>query len=99
MGEGTRDLASMEVFVSGIVQGVGYRFFAERVARSLSVTGYVMNLWTGEVKVVAEGRKEDLLAFLERLRQGPRGAIVEDCRVVWGDYKGKYRDFDIRFAR
>lgn len=99
MGEGTRDLASMEVLVSGIVQGVGYRFFAERVARSLSVTGYVMNLWTGEVKVVAEGRKEDLLAFLERLRQGPRGAIVEDCRVAWGDYKGKYRDFDIRFAR
>ncbi|MBI5167046.1 MAG: acylphosphatase [candidate division NC10 bacterium] len=92
-------MASMEVLVSGIVQGVGYRFFAERVARALSVTGYAMNLWTGEVKVVAEGRKEDLLAFLERLRQGPRGAYIEDCRVSWGTYEGKYADFGIRFAR
>jgi acylphosphatase len=63
--------------VTGRVQGVGYRFFAERAARELGVRGWVRNLPDGRVEAVAEGDDDALALFLERLRQGPRGARVE----------------------
>jgi acylphosphatase len=59
------------------VQGVGYRFFAERVARELEVRGWVRNLPDGSVETVAEGEEEAITRYFERLRQGPRGARVE----------------------
>jgi acylphosphatase len=63
--------------VRGRVQGVGYRFFAERAARDLGVRGWVRNLPDGSVEAVAEGEDEAIVRFLERLRQGPRGSRVE----------------------
>jgi acylphosphatase len=63
--------------VRGRVQGVGYRFFAERAARDLGVHGWVRNLPDGSVEAVAEGEDEAIARFLARLREGPRGARVE----------------------
>jgi len=63
--------------VSGRVQGVGYRFFAERAARELGVNGWVRNLRDGTVETVAEGEDGALTRYFERLRQGPHGARVE----------------------
>jgi acylphosphatase len=64
-------------FVTGRVQGVGYRFFAERAARELGVCGWVRNLPDGRVEAVVEGDDAAIARFLERLRQGPRGSRVE----------------------
>ncbi len=63
-------------FVSGRVQGVGYRFFAERVAERLGISGYVKNLQDGRVEVYAIGSPEQLDALRAELQRGPRAAAV-----------------------
>lgn len=67
-------------FVSGMVQGVGYRFFATRLAERLGVAGWVKNLADGRVEVYAIGTREALKGFRSELERAPRGAIVEDVR-------------------
>lgn len=64
-----------EVF--GMVQGVGFRWFVARHARSLGLTGYARNLPNGSVEVVVDG-PEDAIPELERMLQsGPASAQVE----------------------
>ena len=62
--------------VYGRVQGVGYRFFAERWAEELGISGYVKNLWDGNVEVYAIGDEVSLEQFKIRLTEGPRAARV-----------------------
>jgi acylphosphatase len=65
-------------YVSGIVQGVGFRFFAEREAARLDVAGYVKNTFDGRVEVYAIGNAAQLDALKNILRRGPRMATVDD---------------------
>jgi len=64
-------------FVSGRVQGVGFRFFAERTATSLGVGGYVKNLYDGRVEVYAIGSAEQIDGLKNALQRGPRMAGVD----------------------
>lgn len=64
--------------VSGRVQGVGYRDFAQRVAQELQVTGHAKNLADQTVEVYAIGTKAQLEQFAARLAQGPRAADVRN---------------------
>jgi acylphosphatase len=63
-------------FVSGTVQGVGFRFFARRAALRLGLTGFTKNLDDGRVEVYAIGSVESLAAFHDELGRGPFGATV-----------------------
>jgi acylphosphatase len=63
-------------YVSGMVQGVGYRYFVERAARHLKVAGYVRNLGDGRVEVYAIGPAASLASLRRTLEQGPSGASV-----------------------
>lgn len=65
-------------YASGTVQGVGFRFFAERVAARLGVAGYVKNLFDGRVEVYAIGSAAQLDALKDELRRGPRMATVTE---------------------
>ena len=67
--------------VTGSVQGVGFRFFAERAARELGVRGWVRNRPDGSVETVAEGEEEAVAGYLRRLRLGPRASHVESVIV------------------
>ena len=69
------------VLVSGIVQGVGYRAFAERTARDLGIKGWVRNLDDGRVEIYIEGEAEKLDAYVARCHRGPRSAEVSDVAV------------------
>jgi acylphosphatase len=60
---------------------VGFRFFAERAARELGVTGWVRNLPDGKVESLAEGEPGAVALYVERLRQGPRTGRVSELRV------------------
>lgn len=91
-------LASVEVRITGIVQGVGFRFFAERIAHHHGLTGYVVNRRDGSVYVVAEGERAAVVAFLAQLKNGPPGAVVEGFDITWGSPQGQFRDFTIRFS-
>jgi acylphosphatase len=82
--------------IVGDVQGVGFRFFAERHARALGLEGYVRNRYDGAVEVEAEGSSAALDQFLNELRHGPRLARVQDLRVTWLPYKGDLGPFGVR---
>ena len=69
-------LTSKRYYVSGTVQGVGFRYFAERVAHDLKLTGYVRNLSDGRVEVYAIGLAASLGVLRRQLERGPRGAFV-----------------------
>ena len=84
-------------FVSGSVHGVAYRYFAQKWARELSLSGWVRNLADGRVEVLAEGEKEALESFAERLREGPRMARVEDLELRWEEPTGESGGFRIEF--
>jgi acylphosphatase len=67
--------------ISGMVQGVGYRAFAERYARQIGITGWARNQDDGRVEVHANGTAGQLDDFEARLRQGPRWAQVRAVEV------------------
>jgi acylphosphatase len=67
-------------FVSGIVQGVGFRFFAQREAEKLQVGGYARNLLDGRVEVLAIGSPAQLDGMKSALERGPRFSSVSSVR-------------------
>jgi len=64
--------------VRGRVQGVGFRWFVEREAHVLGISGWVRNNPDGSVEVLGQGSRDQLLGLRLRLRQGPRAARVDD---------------------
>ena len=91
------DLFRVRVFVGGRVQGVAYRFFAEKYAGRMGITGWARNIPDGGVEVLAEGSGENIEAFLERLREGPRLAQVDSFDVRREASTGEFRDFRVVF--
>jgi acylphosphatase len=81
--------------VSGLVQGVGFRYFVLRRASACGLGGYVKNLVNGDVEVVAEGEHDELTALLGDLRVGPSSAMVRDVRVEWLSAIGKIEGFQV----
>jgi acylphosphatase len=81
--------------VGGEVQGVGYRFFAQRAAARHQVTGYVKNLKDGRVEVVVEGPAQQVEAFKHELATGPRFSSVDQVEELILDPSGLYPAFRI----
>ncbi len=82
-------------FISGDVQGVGYRFFAQRAAARHQVVGYVKNLDDGRVEVLAEGPAPSVEAFKHELATGPRFSVVDHIEELNLDPSGSYSAFRI----
>lgn len=85
----------LEAIVSGKVQMVMYRDFAQRKARRLKLKGAVENLSNGTVRVIAEGPRDVLEQYLVRLEGGPLLAHVERVTPLWLPAIGGFRDFSI----
>lgn len=83
--------------VHGRVQGVGFRFFVQRRAERLPITGTVRNLSTHGVEVQARGPLPALEEFVEILREGPQLARVTDVDVQWGVPLANFTDFRISY--
>jgi len=71
------DLETRRYVVSGRVQGVGFRWFVEREAAQIGVTGWVRNCENGDVEVMATGTHEQHSSLRQRLLQGPRASRVD----------------------
>jgi acylphosphatase len=82
-------------FIRGDVQGVGYRFFAQRAAARHQVVGYVKNLDDGRVEVLAEGPAPHVEAFKHELLTGPRFSTVDHIEEINLDVAGSYSSFQI----
>ena len=92
----------MDVFravVTGRVQGVNFRHESAMRARALGINGYVKNLWSGDVEVVAQGNRSQLERYLDFLRTGPPAAQVTKVDVRWGHGtdEGPFETFEIRW--
>jgi acylphosphatase len=81
--------------ISGEVQGVGYRFFAQRAAARHQVLGYVRNLPDGRVEALAEGTPETVEAFKHELLTGPAFSTVENIEEINVEPTGHYALFRI----
>lgn len=88
--------ARAEILVRGLVQGVGFRYFAYRHAEKLGLIGYVRNLYSGEVHIICEGNKKQLEEFYEFVKTGPMHAHVKDASIKWGEPKNEFSSFEIR---
>lgn len=86
----------VHVQYSGNVQGVGFRFTAERVALQLGVTGFVKNLRDGNVEVACEGSRAQLENFLTGIQDQMSG-YISDFRADWEPATGEFSSFEIRF--
>lgn len=88
---------STRFLVSGLVQGVGFRWFVARHARALGLTGYARNLADGSVEVVVDGAAEALPELERLLRVGPASAQVDQVQRSSGPAAlPAGRSFDVR---
>ena len=85
----------MQIFYSGCVQGVGFRYTAKTVATGFEVTGIVRNLPDGRVELIAEGAREELESFRDAIRGAGLAGFVRDESVNWNDAKNEFHGFEI----
>jgi acylphosphatase len=85
----------LHAIVEGHVQGVGFRYYVSEQAQFIGITGWVRNVYDGEVEVVAEGTRSDLEKLLRYLQRGPSGAYVSNVAEEWSPASGEFRRFSI----
>ena len=86
----------IHVYYSGRVQGVGFRFTAEDIARDLGVGGWVKNLRNGRVELVAEAEEDRLKELLERVNQH-FSRYIQNADIQWLAATGEFKEFGIEF--
>ena len=84
------------LLISGIVQGVGYRWSCSREARAGGLTGWVRNLPDGRVEAVLQGTREQVERMIKWCYRGPSEAQVSDIAVSYEDALEDFKDFGIR---
>jgi len=90
------DRVRIHASVHGFVQGVNFRYYTLRQARSLNLDGYVRNRLDGCVEVVAEGNSEAVGQLLEWLHAGSPSATVDRVDYEWQQPTGEFRRFEVR---
>lgn len=88
----------LHLYLSGSVQGVGFRWHAEKIARRISgITGFVRNLNDGRVEVVVEGDDALLHQFKKDLEEGILSRNIDHVEAIDEPHTGKFSDFSIAF--
>ena len=85
----------LRAVVHGDVQGVGFRYFVQRRAQQLGLTGWVRNNDDGTVELVAEGGREALEQLKRALQEGPRMARVDRVETQWSAATGSLSRFEL----
>ncbi|MBT3337729.1 MAG: acylphosphatase [Anaerolineae bacterium] len=89
--------ASLHIHVYGRVQGVGFRAFVAQQATHLDLKGWVRNVGRDQVETRAEGTREALDAFLDKVKRGPSVARVDRSEVEWGECREEFKRFKVRW--
>lgn len=97
MDQSTTEKERIHIFITGRVQGVGFRAFVQYTATELGLFGWVRNVGWKEVETIAEGTHEVLLRFLEAVLTGPRGSRIDDSKVEWELAQDDLPSFEIRY--
>lgn len=85
----------LHAMVHGDVQGVGFRYFVQRKAHALGLSGWVRNNDDGTVELVAEGPRRDLDELIRAAGEGPRMARVDRVDATWTEATGTLSAFDL----
>jgi acylphosphatase len=93
------DFVRVHIWVTGRVQGVGFRAFVADHAISIGVTGWVRNVGWNTVETVAEGSREQVDRFTELVKRGPYASHVDESRVEEETASREFTDFEVRFSR
>lgn len=88
-------IVARKFFISGIVQGVGYRFFAQRSAARYQVRGYIRNLKDGRVEALVQGSESAVESFRQDLATGPTDSQIDNIEEFVLEPDGKYSAFRI----
>ncbi len=90
-------MKSYRIIVSGIVQGVFFRYSAKKTAAQLGLKGFARNMDNGDVEIVIEGSDPPVRNFIEWCRKGPTGAHVDSVNTEELEAKGNFDTFEIRY--
>lgn len=88
-------MSQAHFFISGYVQGVGYRQFVKNTAKKLGLTGWVKNSTDGRVEVLLQGEKENIEKIGELLRKGSMLAEVKDMQIKWENITENFSSFTV----
>ncbi|MBU1999217.1 MAG: acylphosphatase [Candidatus Omnitrophota bacterium] len=86
----------LHIYISGQVQGVGFRYTAREIADETGICGWVANLRDGRVEIVAEAEEDALKSFLVKINT-QFSRYIQDTQSQWLAASGEYKDFEIRF--
>ena len=89
------DRCRLQVYYSGRVQGVGFRYTVQKLAAGFEVVGLVRNLDDGRVELVAEGERAELEAFREAIRAAGLARLIQREEAAWSAVRGEFRGFSI----
>lgn len=87
----------VRVFYSGRVQGVGFRYTAERLALEAGVVGWVKNLPDGRVEFLCEGQKVVMERLLNAIKQSELGPYIKKVAQEWSEPTQEFKDFRVEF--
>ncbi len=83
------------IYITGRVQGVGFRHFTRKNADKLGITGWVKNLPDGRVEAVFQGTEEDVKELISRCKKGPISSYVQDIEVSEIENTQDHRSFEV----
>ena len=85
----------VNIFISGRVQGVAFRYFTEGAAKHLGITGWVRNLPDGRVEIIAEGPDDKIEELIKLIKKGPSNAVISRIQVGSEKPTGEFNSFDV----
>ena len=88
----------LQIYFSGYVQGVGFRFTAQRIARNIDLFGWVKNLPDGRVEAICEGSEANIMLFLDRItNHSEMSSNIHNVETNWQSPANDLSSFEIRF--
>lgn len=91
-----QEFIRLQAIVEGRVQGVGFRYFTQRQAMQLNLTGWVRNRWEGTVEVVAEGSRAQVEKLLQAIGRGPHAGTTRNVKFDFQEATGEFNAFQVR---
>jgi acylphosphatase len=89
-------MVQARLFISGFVQGVGFRRFIHKQAMELNLGGWVRNLPDGRVEVLLQGERQEVEMLIEACGKGPFLAEIDEVDIQWEETMQEYADFTVR---
>ena len=95
MSSPPKNTLTVNMKITGKVQGVGFRFFVQQQAQELDINGWVSNKSNGDVEALAQGEKADLEQFIARVKEGTTFSRVDNVNLEWMNKGEQYFGFEI----